>query len=138
MDAQRADGSLSGTAVRPNAAESLRSRTTRGTDVLLTIMLLLKKQFFPAVRSGAKTTTLRYWHRRQARPGSVHLVPGLGRVRIESVEPANSRTLTEDDARADGFDSLKALREALDHLYPRSRRKLRTLYRVRFTLLDPA
>ncbi len=99
-------------------------------------MLLLKRQFFPAVRSGAKTTTLRYWRRRQARPGSVHLVPGLGRVRIESVEPADVRTLTEDDARTDGFDDLKALRAALDHLYPRSRREGRTLYRVRFTFLD--
>jgi hypothetical protein len=101
-------------------------------------MLLLKKQFFPAVRSGAKTTTLRYWRRRQARPGSVHRVPGLGRVRIESVEPLGARTLTEDDARADGFDSLEALRETLDHLYPRRRREGRTLYRVRFTFLDPA
>ena len=41
--------------------------------------------------------------------------------------------LTEQDARADGFESLADLREALDRLYPPEQRDGRRLYQIRFT-----
>ena len=95
-------------------------------------MLLMKKMFFDAIRRGQKTTTLRYWHSPRAKPGSVHTVPGLGRLAINDIRAVRPADLTDDDARADGFDSLRALRKALNELYPVSKRQGRTLYRVTF------
>lgn len=98
-------------------------------------MLLMKKVFFDAIRSGAKRTTLRYWRRMQVRPGTVHRIRGLGAVRIEAVRPVEWTELTDADAVADGFDSLPALEGALSEMYPPHTRPGRTLYRVHFTLL---
>jgi uncharacterized protein YqfB (UPF0267 family) len=98
-------------------------------------MLLMKKRFFGDIRAGLKMTTLRYWRCCRVRPGSVQTVPGLGKVRIEAVKPVEMRRLADEDARADGFASVQALRRALSELYPRSARKGRKLYLVRFTYL---
>lgn len=97
-------------------------------------MLLMKKVFFEAIRSGEKTTTLRYWQRRMVRPGSLHTVPGLGKVHIDECGPVEFRDLTNADAKADGFKSLRALKTALADLYPPEYRQGRKLYIVRFTL----
>lgn len=98
-------------------------------------MLLMKKRFFEAIRTGRKTTTLRYWTRRMVRPGSEHTVRGLGRVHIDAVEPVNLSELTDADARADGLAALSELRDALEQMYTPAQRSQRTLYRVRFSLL---
>lgn len=98
-------------------------------------MLLMKRIFFDSIRSGRKTTTLRFWSRRQLRRDSVHTVPGLGRVRIEEVKCVRPEDLTDADAQADGFESLVELQKALTRLYPRARRKGRKLYHVHFQLL---
>jgi hypothetical protein len=97
-------------------------------------MLLMKKVFFEAIRSGGKTTTLRYWRRRQVRPGSLQTIRGLGKVRIDEATCAELDDLTDADAQADGLADLQALRTALRDLYPPARRKGRKLYLVRFTL----
>ena len=99
-------------------------------------MLLMKKQFFDAIRTGAKTTTLRYWEYARVRPNSVHRVQGLGRLRIDSIAPVCLESLDEVDAVADGFKSIAALRRALKALYPPECRKGRQLYRVRFTFIE--
>jgi len=101
-------------------------------------MLLMKKTYFDAIRTGRKTTTLRYWPRPMVRAGAEHRVPGLGRVRILAVEPVARAKLRLVDARADGFPSLAALRAALARLYPPGRRIGRTLYLVRFAFLRQA
>ncbi|MCD6304232.1 MAG: ASCH domain-containing protein [Planctomycetes bacterium] len=98
-------------------------------------MLLMKKRFFEEIRAGTKTTTLRYWKRRRVREGSVHTVPGLGKIRIESVRAIDPAELTDRDARSDGFKSVDAMLAALDELYPPDRRDGRRLYRVSFRLL---
>lgn len=98
-------------------------------------MLLFKKVFHEAIVRGEKTTTLRYWTRRQVRPGSVHIVPHLGRLRILDVGPANLDALDAADAKADGFTSVAALRHALDEMYPPAERAERTLYRVEFEFI---
>jgi len=98
-------------------------------------MLLMKKIFFDAIRAGQKTTTLRFWLRRQVRPDSVHLIPGLGRVQIGKVTSVRQSDLTDTDAQADGFESTTDLKKALTRLYPPSRRKGRKLYQVHFELL---
>ncbi len=95
-------------------------------------MLLMKKRFFDAIRGGTKTTTLRYWRRRRVRPGSVHKVPGLGAVSVDSVEEVSPEDLTDADARADGIEDLAALMQMLAELYPPAERQGRTLCRVRF------
>jgi len=101
-------------------------------------MLLMKKIFFPAIRSGAKTTTLRYWRRPNVRHGSIHRVPGLGRIRIEEVACVQAAALTAADARSDGFADLPELLSALAGMYPRLQRQGRRLYRIRFSLLPPS
>ena len=97
-------------------------------------MLLMKKVFFEAIRSGEKTTTLRYWQRRMVRPGSLHTVPGLGKVHIDESRPVEFADLTNADAKADGFKSLRSLKTSLNKLYPPEYRQGRKLYMVRFTL----
>ena len=85
-------------------------------------MLLMRKEYFAAIRSGAKTTTLRYWKRPRVRPGSVHTVRGLGRLRIDEVAPVAAADLGDADAEADGFRTPRELRQALRALYPAGRR----------------
>jgi hypothetical protein len=99
-------------------------------------MLMFKKKFLASIAAGTKTTTLRYWRSPRVRPGSVHAVPGLGRVRIESVEPIPAGSLRRRHALADGFATLRALRAALRELYGQpARGDSRRLYLVRFTVL---
>ncbi len=98
-------------------------------------MLLFQKRFYAAIAAGTKTTTVRRWRRRQVRPGSVHTVPWLGRLAIESVEPVELADLSAEDAAADGFESLSALRAVLAELYaPDAPGRW---YRVRFRYLGP-
>jgi len=98
-------------------------------------MLLFKKVFFDAIRAGTKTTTLRYWRRRMVRPDSFHRVRGLGLLHVRDVRAIDPASLTEADARADGFDDLGQLRSALDDYCPPDRRADRQLYQLRFTFL---
>ncbi|KPK49383.1 MAG: hypothetical protein AMK72_04665 [Planctomycetes bacterium SM23_25] len=101
-------------------------------------MLLMKKAFFEAIRSGRKTVTLRCWRHQRVAPGQVHTVPGLGKVRIESVEAVRLSSVTDADAAADGFRSVAELRKALKKMYPSLRRAggRGQVYAVRFTFLD--
>ncbi|GAG49797.1 unnamed protein product [marine sediment metagenome] len=101
-------------------------------------MLLMKKAFFDAVRGGRKTVTLRHWRYRRVAPGQIHTVPGLGKVRIESVREAALSSLTDADAAADGLSSAAELRRALRKIYPSLRGggdPSRRLYRVQFCYL---
>jgi len=103
-------------------------------------MLLMKKRFFPAIRCGEKTTTLRYWRWRHVGAGQVHTVPGLGKVRIDSAEAVRLAELTDSHAADDGFASLAELRAALEEMYTGTNlddgEAERKLYLVHFTLLD--
>jgi hypothetical protein len=98
-------------------------------------MLLLKKIYHEPVRRGRKTSTLRYWRYPRVRAGSVHLVPGLGRVLVTDVRQVTPTALRRADAEEDGFASVAELRAALDALHPPHSRKGRHLYQVRFRFL---
>ena len=98
-------------------------------------MLLMKKEFFDAIRRGRKTTTLRYWRWLHIRAGSVHTVRGLGKVRIEAAHEIAPADLTDADARADGFADLASLHRTLQEIYPPTKREGRKLYQIRFTYL---
>ena len=101
-------------------------------------MLLIKKQFFDAIRSGVKTSTLRYWRRPMVRAGSVHSVRGLGVVRVDHVRAIRADDVTDADAKADGLAGRAELAALLAELYPPSQRRKRELYKVTFTYLDRA
>ncbi len=80
-------------------------------------MLLFKKKFLPAIRSGQKTQTIRLWKWRMMRPGQRSYIPGAGYVAIERVEQVSLAELTDADAVPDGFETADALRHELSFIY---------------------
>ncbi|HVX83697.1 MAG TPA: ASCH domain-containing protein [Phycisphaerae bacterium] len=95
-------------------------------------MLLLKRHLVTLVREGKKRQTIRLWTRPLLRPGQISYTPGLGRMLITAVDILPSlEALTEADARADGFASLRELRGEITRIYG-PRVKGRTIYRIRF------
>ena len=95
-------------------------------------MLLFKAKFLPAIRSGAKTQTIRLWKHRQMRAGQRSYIPGFGPVRITLVEQVDLERLTDADARPDGFDTADELRDELRRLYDGAALAERRAFRVVF------
>ena len=100
-------------------------------------MLLFKKKFLPAIRSGEKTQTIRLWKHRMMRGGQRSYIPGAGYIRIEAVEEVQLDELTDADARPDGFQTADQLREEIARLYPKQLAAGHRAYRVVFRLLPP-
>ena len=80
-------------------------------------MLLFKKKFLPAIRSGEKTQTIRLWKHRMMRAGQRSYIPGAGYIVIERVEQVEIANLSDADAVPDGFSSADALRHELTSIY---------------------
>jgi hypothetical protein len=80
-------------------------------------MLLFKKKFLPAIRSGEKTQTIRLWKHRMMRAGQRSYIPGAGYITVDRVEEVQLAELTDADAIPDGFPTADALRHELDTLY---------------------
>jgi len=80
-------------------------------------MLLFKKKFLPAIRSGEKTQTIRLWKFRHMRAGQRSYIPGVGHIRIIAVEQVEIDALTDADAIPDGFPSAAALQDELRTIY---------------------
>jgi hypothetical protein len=80
-------------------------------------MLLFKKKFLPAIRTGEKTQTIRLWKFRLMRAGQRSYIPGVGSIRITAVEPVDIDALTDADAIPDGFPSASALQHELRTIY---------------------
>ncbi len=100
-------------------------------------MLLFKKKFLPAIRSGEKTQTIRLWNVCRMKSGQRSYIPGAGYIRVESVEPIELAALGDDDARPDGFPTAEALRREIETLYAGQLADGHRAYRVRFRLLPP-
>jgi len=98
-------------------------------------MLLFKKKFLPAIRSGQKTQTIRLWKHRRMRTGQRSYIPGAGYIRVTAVDEVELDELTEDDARRDGFASLEALRNEIATLYAPQIAAGYRAYRVCFRLI---
>ena len=82
-------------------------------------MLLLKKHLVALVRAGKKRQTIRLWSRPIVFAGQISYTPGLGRLRIVSVEELPGfYALTDADAVADGFTDRAALLAELHRHYP--------------------
>lgn len=80
-------------------------------------MLLFKKKFLDAIRSGEKTQTIRLWKHRMMRSGQRSYTPGVGPIRITQVEAVEIDALTDADARPDGFADAESLKRELRSIY---------------------
>jgi hypothetical protein len=100
-------------------------------------MLLFKKKFLPAIRTGEKTQTIRLWKYRRMRSGQRSYIPGAGHIRIMVVEEVELDRLTDADARPDGFETAQELRAEIARLYPHQLAAGYRAYRIRFQLCPP-
>ena len=80
-------------------------------------MLLFKRKFLDAIRSGEKTQTIRLWRHRMMRVGQRSYIPGVGHIRITAVDEVALADLTDADAVPDGFPTADALRTELATIY---------------------
>lgn len=99
-------------------------------------MLLFKKKFLPAIRSGEKTQTIRLWRVCRMKAGQRSYIPGAGYIHVVLVEPVDLPSLTDADAWPDGFESADALRRELAALYVDRLAAGHRAYRVRFELFS--
>jgi hypothetical protein len=98
-------------------------------------MLLFKKKFLPAIRSGQKTQTIRLWKYCRMRAGQRSYVPGAGPIRVIAIDEVELARLTDADAQPDGFETADELRAEIDRLYPEQLAAGYRAYRIRFELL---
>ena len=101
------------------------------------MFLLFRKEFHDAIRSGAKRQTIRFWKQRPVRPGGRLHSPRLGKFLITAIDEIDPATLTDDDARLDGFASAEALREKLVELYGSITPPGRKCFKLTFEFLGP-
>lgn len=101
-------------------------------------VLLFKKKFLAAIRSGEKTQTIRLWPYRRMRIGQRSYIPGAGYIEVDDVAEVTLEALTDEDARLDGFETVAALRAEIAALYGEGRADGQRLFRVRFHVLDAA
>ena len=94
--------------------------------------LFFKLAMQQAIRAGTKRTTIRRWSKPRVRSGQRVYTPGLGWLQITAVDPIELSDLNDKDARADGFETAKALRAALDELYPDHPQDGKLWFRVLF------
>jgi hypothetical protein len=99
-------------------------------------VLLFKKKFLPAIRSGEKTQTIRLWDVCRMKSGQRSYIPGAGYIRVISVGPVELSSLSDNDARPDGFPTADALRTELTTLYAEKLASGFQAYRVCFELLS--
>jgi hypothetical protein len=95
-------------------------------------MLLFKRKFLDDIRSGAKTQTIRLWKHRMMRSGQRSYIPGVGPIRITTVEPVEIDALTDADAVPDGFPTAAALKKELRTIYGEKLQNGHQAYRVIF------
>jgi hypothetical protein len=97
-------------------------------------MLLFKRKFLEAIRRGEKTQTIRLWKHRRMRSGQRSYIPGIGAIRITTVEPVLLEDLADDDARPDGFATADALRAEIEAIYADKLASGYDAYRIVFEL----
>lgn len=100
-------------------------------------MLLFKKKFLDAIRSGQKTQTIRLWKHRMMKAGQRSYTPGIGAMRILGVEQVEIDALTDADAQPDGFADAESLRRELREIYGEKLAAGYQAYRVTFEVGEP-
>jgi hypothetical protein len=99
-------------------------------------MLLFKKKFLDAIRSGEKTQTIRLWKVCRMKAGQRSYIPGAGYIRVASIDAVDLQSLADEDARPDGFPTADALRAEIAVLYADQLAAGHRAYRIRFRLLS--
>jgi hypothetical protein len=99
-------------------------------------MLLFKKKFLEAIRQGTKTQTIRLWKFCRMRAGQRSYIPGVGYIRVETVEPVRLEELEDRDAQPDGFATADLLRREIADLYGDAQAEGYGAYRIVFRVLD--
>jgi hypothetical protein len=99
-------------------------------------MLLFKRKFLDAIRSGTKTQTIRLWKFRRMRAGQRSYIPGIGYIRITSIQQVEVDDLTDADAIPDGFSSAQALRAELRMIYGDKLAAGHQAYRILFDRIE--
>ena len=99
-------------------------------------MLLFKKKFMAAIRSGEKTQTIRLWPFARMRAGQRSYIPGVGYIRIQAVDQVELSQLTLEDATRDGFPSVAALQREIRELYAEKLQSGYHAYRIRFEVFS--
>lgn len=95
--------------------------------------LLFNKCFWKAIHDGTKRTTIRRWRTARLKAGQRAFAPGVGWLIIESVEQLDDLdALGDADARADGFETIDQMRQALAAIYPSQAGDGRQWFRVAF------
>ncbi|MGI9456277.1 MAG: ASCH domain-containing protein [Aeoliella sp.] len=100
-------------------------------------MLLFKKKFLDAIRSGEKTQTIRLWKHRMMRSGQRSYIPGIGPIHILTVDQVKIDALTDDDAVPDGFPDAESLRKELQTIYGEKLAAGHQTFRVTFKIGEP-
>ncbi len=100
-------------------------------------MLLFKKKFLAASRSGEKTQTVWLWPYCRMRSGQRSYIPGVGYIRVDAVDEVELACLTDDDARRDGFETADLLRAEIKQLYADKLSSGYRTFRIRFKVLPP-
>lgn len=99
-------------------------------------MLLFKKKFLPAIRTGKKTQTIRLWPWRRMRAGQRSYIPGIGYIRIDAVDEVQLGQLTDADAIPDGFPTAQALLTEINTIYADKLESGYLAFRVVFHLVE--
>jgi len=99
-------------------------------------MLLFKRKYLDAIRSGTKTQTIRLWKFRRMRAGQRSYIPGIGYIRITSIEQVDIDDLTDADAVPDGFSSAEALQAELHTIYGEKLAAGHQAYRIVFQTIE--
>ncbi|HEY8075464.1 MAG TPA: ASCH domain-containing protein [Labilithrix sp.] len=81
-------------------------------------MLLFKKPFWQGLESGAITLTFRRWQKPHVRVGGRYRCHPIGVLEVDDVRLVPAKDITEEDARAAGFESREALVSYLAELGP--------------------
>ncbi len=101
------------------------------------MLLLFKKKFYDAIRSGRKRQTIRMWKRCMVRAGQTSYIPHVGRVLITAVDAITLDQITEGDAILDGFASREQLMAELRALYGEGIGDGRQCYKILFDFPAP-
>src|SRR5262245_4759854 len=72
-------------------------------------MLLFQKRFQAGLLDGSIRLTFRRWEKPHGRPGGRYRCHPIGVLQVDTVDRVPAGGITEDEARAAGFDSREAL-----------------------------
>lgn len=99
-------------------------------------MMLFKKKYLDAIRSGRKTQTIRVWRHRHVRAGQISYTPGVGRIRITAIEEIRLEDLSNDDAIRDGFASAVDLVTEIRQMYAERLEKGYRIFKIGFEVAE--